>query len=594
MRRALFAGGAFVVAISAFSPRMVYAQAYSRLAPRQPAASPAPNDLTLPGKEAPPLPQSNTVVLPALRGLVFIPDTAALKTSDMLTGAGGVQHAGLPLLGQAAFGREMAAYLGKPLRMTDLNTIAANVSTLYKAAGHPFVYVSIPPQNISSGVVQIVVTEYRLDAVKIAGNRWFSGKLIRQESGLTPGQPLSLSDVQAGLGRLNSNPFRTVDAMFSPGKTQGTTDVTLQTKDRLPLHVYGSYDNAGVPALGASEWAVGGTWGNVAGLGQTLSYQFTHSVSDRYSGHAISWTAPLPWHDRIQVFGSYAWEKPDMGASSAYLGEAGHSGQASIRYVHDLPALTFGPRTRMTEDVQIGFDFKTTNNTLEFGGLRVFDSLAEVDQFPIIYNALLNDPYGQTTFQNQLVLSPGGMSSANHRRNFETLVPGARDQYVYDTLSLSRTTWLPAGLSWILQATGQLASTNLMYNNQLGLGGLYTARGYFTDTALGSEGVSVTNEIRSPAFSLSQFIAPHLPVHDTEQVGLFYDYGHVSQVTSIAQSVNEADLSSIGLDLHSAVDRYVSLVFNVGWRLHGVSAIREQNGFGNKGGFGMLSLTVGY
>ncbi|MBS0961302.1 hypothetical protein [Acetobacter thailandicus] len=106
--------------------------------------------------------------------------------------------------------------------------------------------------------------------------------------------------------------------------------------------------------------------------------------------------------------------------------------------------------------------------------------------------------------------------------------------------------------------------------------------------------MSVTNEIRSPAFSLFKFIAPDISLYDTEQVGLFYDYGHVSQVHPIAQSVNEADLSSIGLDLHSAVDRYISLIFNVGWRLHGVSAIREQNGFGNKGGFGTLSLTIGY
>ncbi|MBS0967259.1 hypothetical protein JK165_14495, partial [Acetobacter okinawensis] len=35
-------------------------------------------------------------------------------------------------------------------------------------------YVSIPPQNISNGVVQIVVTEYRLGTVKTAGNHWFS------------------------------------------------------------------------------------------------------------------------------------------------------------------------------------------------------------------------------------------------------------------------------------------------------------------------------------------------------------------------------------------------------------------------------------
>ncbi|MBO1329591.1 hypothetical protein J2D75_14125, partial [Acetobacter suratthaniensis] len=166
MRRVLFAGCAFAAIACAFSPRMAHAQAYSRLAPHQPAASPNPNDLTLPGKEAPPLPQSNAVVIPALKGLVFIPDNAALKAAGLPAGSSGVHHAGLPLLDQTTFEHEIAAYLGKPLRMTDLNTIAAKVSTLYKAEGHPFVYVSIPPQNISGGVVQIVVTEYRLGAVK--------------------------------------------------------------------------------------------------------------------------------------------------------------------------------------------------------------------------------------------------------------------------------------------------------------------------------------------------------------------------------------------------------------------------------------------
>ncbi|MBB2188347.1 ShlB/FhaC/HecB family hemolysin secretion/activation protein, partial [Gluconacetobacter liquefaciens] len=493
---------------------------------------------------------------------------------------------GLPLLDDAAFGREMAARLGRPLSFADLNAIAQRVSQLYRQQGHPFVYVTIPPQNVSGGTVQIVVTEYRLGSVRPQGNRWFSDRLLRQESGLVPGSTLDLGDVQAGLDRLNGNPFRSVDALFAPGHAQGTTDVVLQTKDRLPLHVYGSYDNAGVPILGHSEWAVGGTWGNVAGLGQTLSYQFTHAVSDRYSGHALTWTAPLPWHDRLQVFGSYAWEKPDFKSDNVSLGQTGHSGQASLRYIHDLPTLRLGPHVRLTEDIQVGFDFKTTNNTLEFGGVRVFDSHAEVDQFPILYNAAMTDPYGQTTFQNQLVLSPGGLSGANRKSDFQVLVPGSTDQYVYDTMSLTRTTWLPGGLSWILQATGQVSSSNLMYSNQVALGGLYNGRGYFTDTALGSEGVSVTNDLRSPAFSITRLMGLHPDTPDTEQVGVFYDYGHVSQVRDIPRAKNETDLSSIGLDLHSSVGRYASLTFNVGWRLRGLPADLDQNGFGNKGAFG--------
>lgn len=534
------------------------------------------------------------MVVPVLKGLVFVSDAHAMRPGGMPAGVGGIIHEGLPLLGQAGFAQAMAGRLGKPVRFADLDAIAQAVSTLYKANGRPFVYVTIPPQNVGGGVVQMVVTEYRLGAVRPEGNKWFSSDLLRDESGLVPGTILRLDDVQAGMDRLNGNPFRTVDALFSPGGTQGTTDVVLRTQDRLPVHVYGSYDNAGVPMLGQSEWALGGTWGNVAGLDQILSYQFTHAASDRYSGHAVNWTAPLPWHDRVQVFGSYSWERPLLRSATAGMDESGHSGQASVRYIHDLPSFRFGARTRMTQSIQVGFDFKTTNNALEFGGTQAYAGQAEVDQFPILYNAVLDDPYGQTSFQNNLVLSPGGLSGANRKRDFQLLVPGSSDRYVYDTMTLTRTTWLPAGVSWILQATGQVSSSNLMYSNQLALGGLYNARGYYTDTALGSEGVSVTNEVRTPAFSIVEAMGLHPAVSDREQVGVFYDYGHVSQVHAIPQAVNETDLSSIGLDLHSMVGRYASLLLNVGWRLHGLEAQRVADGFGSKGAFGNISLTVGY
>ncbi|GBR10107.1 ShlB/FhaC/HecB family hemolysin secretion/activation protein [Asaia siamensis] len=594
MRPIILSGRALVLLPLLALPHDAHAQAYSRLAPKQPVAPVMPPRVIPPGRENNPLPQSASLVTSSLKGLVFVSRSQDVQVAGVAVDKTGITSSGLPLIADRALQAALYARLGKPVTFDDLNTIARQVDTLYRRKGHPFVTLTIPPQNVSNGIIQILVTEYRLGAVRTQGNRWFSDDLIRQESGLVPEQTLTLAGVQDDLDRLNSNPFRSTDAVFAPGQAQGTTDVILQTRDRLPLHVYGSYDNAGVPVLGQSEWALGGTWGNVAGLDQTLSYQFTHAASDRYSGHALTWTAPLPWRDRLQVFGSYAWQKPDLGADNRDMGQTGHSGQASLRYIHDLPTLSLGRKMRLIQDIQIGFDFKTTNNTLEFGGISVFDSQAEVAQFPIVYNAAMNDPWGQTTFQNQLISSPGGMTGANRRRNFNVLVPSANDRYVFDAISLTRTTWLPGGLSWILQATGQVSSTNLMYSNQLALGGLYTSRGYYTDTALGSEGVSVTNEIRSPAFSLLDPLGLRSTLRDSEQIGVFYDYGHVTQVKPIPNLSNETDLSSIGLDLHSAMGRYATLTFNVGWRLRGLSGSLRQSLYGNKGAFGNMSLTVGY
>jgi hemolysin activation/secretion protein len=570
-----------------------HAQAWDRVAPKE--TTMAPHDII----SAPSvgrvniLPNTAKVVIKSLRGIQF-EDGAGLDaklTNDAtpLSAPAGIRHdASLATLNDPAFNRDLERRMGKPMTLADINAIAAEVNSVYRAQGRPFVYVSVPRQFLGHGTIQFQVVEYRLGQVKVTGNRWFSSDLIRRQSGLTTGQLLTLGDVQSGVDRLNENPFRSVDALFSPGDAAGETDVTLRTKDRLPLHVYGSYDTGGIPLMGRQEWALGGSYGNLFGLGHVISYQFTHSMSDLYSSHAINYEAPLPWGDRIQVFGTYAWERPREYVSGVQMDEKGHSGQASIRYIHDFRPLRFlNDRLTLWQEIQGGFDFKTTNNSIEFGGQSVYAAEANTAQFPIIYSATLRDPWGETVFRNQLVLSPGGMMSGNDRKAFDTLVPGASPRYAYDTMSLTRTTWLPMDMSWTMAAVGQVSTGNLMYSNQIGLGGLYTTRGYFTDSALGSQGVTVQNEVRSPAWHVWRG-------WDTEQVGAFFDYGHVSQVTAIPNGVNSLDLASAGIDTKFKVRDYLDVSFNVGWRLENLPASRRDAGYGGKGAFGNVAITAGF
>ncbi len=560
------------------------AQDYSRIAPRVPLATTAPpiNPPSAPPSGSSP-PASTRVVVESLKGLLFVPALDAAQKAGVapdVAGSSGIAALGLPLLSDPDFTRQIRPFLGRPLTLADLQQITQLASNWYRAHGRPFVSVTVPPQNISTGVVQVVVIEYRVDRVAVKGNRWFSSNMLRAESGLVPGQTLTLPGVQQDLNWLNANPFRTVTTVFQPGSQPGTTDVVLETQDQLPVRVYSSFDNAGVRSLGLGEWSMGATWGNAFGLDQQLSYQFTRSVSGRYDAHSLSWTVPLPWRDKLLIFGSFEQETPNIGPQ---FGENGYSGQASLRYVHSLPGLA-----RFTEDVQFGYDFKTTNNNLEFGGLRVFANQVAVDQFPLIYEAALTDRYGQTTFEDQLVMSPGGMTGANNTFAFQAALPGSRADYLYDRIGLTRVTRLPARFSWVARAIGQVSDRNLMYSEQLGAGGPDSVRGYYTDSALGSEGVLVSQEIRVPALNLSHLIGQSSRTANQVQPGVFWDYGSVSQVQAVPNEVNQADLSSVGLDLHLAFGRYLNLSFNLGWQL------RKAPGFSNRSALGDFSTVAGY
>ena len=279
------------------------------------------------------------------------------------------------------------------------------------------------------------------------------------------------------------------------------------------------------------------------------------------------------------MFGSYARSRPRL---PDIFRDVGHSGQASIRYVH-----RFGGGGRLVQDVQVGYDFKTTDNNLEFAGLQVFGTRAEVNQFPIIYDGTLTDRLGQTAVQNMLVLSPGGLTGNNTTAALATLVPGARARYAYDRLLVTRTTRLPAGFTSITRATGQIATHNLPNSEQLGGGGVGSVRGYFADTALGSTGVLASQELRLPAFSLTQALLPGSRLGDRMQFGAFVDYAHLAQVSAIPDVRNRVTLLSAGGNVHYAFGRYLDVQADLGWRL------KRTETAPHRGACAQISATIG-
>lgn len=531
------------------------------------------------------LPAAATKVsAPTLKALILVGDAAALRINgwpkDQVP-TNGLATPGITIPDRAAFLKQIVTMaLGKPVTVATLDQVKAAISGWFLGHGQPFMSVTIPPQNISNGVVQIIVTVFRVGKVTVTGNHWFSSSLIKNESGLRPALPLDLDELQADRTWLNQNPFRHVDIVLEPAAKPGVTNIDLRTKDQFPARVYAGFDNEGVPSLGRNEWNVGFNWGNVFGLDHQLSYQYTQSFTGRFSGHTLSYSVPLPWRDTLTIFGSYDQSVPVVGSD---FNEAGASGQASLRYTHPLP----GP-SWLTQDLQLGYDFKTTNTNLQFGGVAVFNSLAEIDQFPLAYQASATDRYGRTGLEDTLVLSPGGLTQGNNNNASATLESGSAANYVYNRLGLSRITYLPYGFSWISRALVQFSNRNLLSSEQLAAGGFDSLPGYASDTALGSEGELIGEELRLPSFSPLHFLPGQPPFNDAAQFGVFWNYADLHQVQDIAGEPNRVDLASTGITVRYVADGHFNLRFDLGWQL------RRPPGARRHGPLVDLSITTGF
>lgn len=555
--RSILRAPLIALALAAFlSPATAGAQDFERRLPQPPPQTPVP-DVPVPPELAPAADDS-TQLLPELKAVLFVGGMDAVQADGVApeTVAGGVEARGLPLLAEPAFLEQVRPYLGRPLTRGDLNAITRLVQETYRATEHPFVDVSVPPQNVQRGAVQIVVTEYRVGEIGVSGNRHFSTNLILRMSELEPGQTLTLPLLREALRDYNSNPFLEIDGVLRPGAQTGTTDVLLEAHDRLPLRVYAGYDNQGVPTLGRDEWYVGFNWGNVLGTGHILSYQFTRSFEGRYTSHSGSYVAPVSPDDQILVFGAYATQEPFL--SDAFR-STGHSWQVSGRFVHEMIG-----RVGLRTTLQGGFDFKRTDNNLDFLGFRVLDTVVDIVQFPLTFTATIDDRLGETVINNLFVFSPGNVTDHNTDFAMRLLVPFSDATYVYDRLSLTRTTWLPQDFSWVIRAMGQVATSNLPYSEQLAAGGLGSVRGYDPNTALGSEGLLLKTELVTPAFSV---LASKGNFADQIQFGLFFDYAKVWQNRRLPDSPRNAELASVGVYAHYTAGRHLDLEVDLGHQL---------------------------
>jgi hemolysin activation/secretion protein len=496
---------------------------------------------------------SARIALKRLAGLVFEPAGAsavALPTQQQR-----IVAEGLPVL-DAGFLQMFAADLDKPVTFGRLAEIRRSVVERYRAAGKPLVDVYMPEQDVSSGVVHIDIAEFRLGRLRASGNRYFSSGLLEREMPLESGGPILQSAVSLGLAVLNANPYRRVDAVFAPGEAANTTDVKLQTEDRLPLHASAGYDNEGVPELGRDRFFADVGYGNLFGLDQQIAYQFTASNDffsgnpeiegrpnrPRFTAHALSYTAPLPWLDSIELFGVYAQSTPRLPDT---YGQTGISAQLSFRYDLRLPTIT-----DTTQLIQIGYDFKRSNNDLEFGGFQVFNSNTHIHQFLLLYDFSKPTDAGMAHASATLVASPGDLDTNNRDAAFNAARQGATARYVYMQLTASREIALGGGFTLASHGTFQWTPNTLLPSEEMGLGGESSVRGYDPYVVLGDRGWNIQTELRTPAMQIGASDAVVQPF-------IFFDAGHVWNRIDQPAENNPGLLAGVGAGVRFKWSRFV-------------------------------------
>jgi hemolysin activation/secretion protein len=443
---------------------------------------------------------------------------------------------------------ESAVYphLGPRRTLQDAQAARAQLERAYRDAGYSTVYVDIPEQSVSDGVVRLQVTEGRLGHVRVSGTRYFRNRSILAElPSLQQGKVPLFPDLQADVARLNrATPDLKIAPVLRPGAAPATVDVELKAKDDLPLHGGVEVNNRYTPDTSHTRLVFNLGYANLLQSYQSLSLQYQ--------------TAPARTHDTTVLAATYAAPLDSAGDSLSLLAIKTDSDVATVgtlsvlgkghiygaRLSRPLPA--FGS---YYSSLTVGSDFKKFDqNVLLTGGAGLQTPIRYINWL-VVYGASLAGPKANASFDLDLNFGIRGLE--NGAAEFENNRYLARPNYTYLRSTLLADRALLWGSRVALRVSTQYTTEPLISNEQFALGGLDSVRGYLEAQALGDMGASGSLELRSATLS-SLFGVPFQQAY----VYAFGDAGVVELIAPLPQQERRMHLASWGAGVRLGSDGF--------------------------------------
>jgi hemolysin activation/secretion protein len=434
-----------------------------------------------------------------VHAIVLIGAGAVVKHHGKMTGVdvGQIESIDAPVVRE-----RLAPFIGQPLSRKLLDEIQNAVMAVYREGGRPFVSVSVPPQELTAGVLQLRVIPFKLGQVKVEGTA--PENFRRERIRAAPGEGIDAKRLETDLDWANRNPFRRVETVFGPGKDLATTDVTIQVTDRRPWQVYAGYANSGTRLTDRNRSSVGAV---AAPIGDVIvAYQLTGSAD--------------LWGDSGRFM--------DVGMAR-YYSQAGRvllplGLRSSLELVADdvqtneRPADLFRIRTRTTQlaalvrtdasdlarplfgDLIAGIELKNQQRQTFFDGIDVAQGQAAVAQAVIGWNGRWPDALGTNVLDIRVKSNPGGIVGSNTAGDWNLFSNGRVSDVrtTFSTAEYNRVTPMPLGLTLKTDVSALISAQPLPDTERIALGGAQGVRGYVTEDGVVDQALIMRNALLLP------------------------------------------------------------------------------------------------
>lgn len=440
-------------------------------------------------------------------------------------------------------------WLGQPLTAGGLATLADEILVHYDGEGFPVVSLEAPEQDLSSGVLRLVIEIGRYGEVGVSRPKHGNPEALRKGLLLRSGDLVRRAELDEQVAWYGRTVFRQPRLFVSPGLAPATADLLIGFEESRPWRVSSGFENSGPDLLGRDRLLLG-----VAGLtpGEHLiAWQSVIGTpASSLLANALRWEVPFHGsHQLLQLDAAYAEVQSRYASGGLPIESEGSSWSLAALQKVPLPAAG-GWRQHWG----FGFELKGTDQFLLFGG----GSLSPGEL--VFFNGKLTHGISQTwenggaSFESSLVAAPGGMSSNNRDEAFRAYDPAAASNYLIGRLAGEG--WWSPGRDWQLHLRGaaQISDSRLLPAEQFAAGGYQTVRGVSEREVSGDGGWQASFEVHSPLIS---------PLKGCNfRILAFLDHAGLEN-----QGGNSASLTGTGLGFRMRVAERIDLRFDHGWRI---------------------------
>ena len=440
---------------------------------------------------------------------------------------------------------------GQTLSLDELQAVAQRITTLYREQGYFLARAVLPPQDVTDGVITVLVLEGRLDAadgvrLNIAPsvssnaplrlNRDFAQRVVTAP--LPMGQPLRLADVERSLLLLNDLPGVSAGANLEPGSASDTTRMVVDVAEQPLWRGSLAADNHGSRYTSSQRASLQVNADNPSGRGDQAALQLTASPNGDYRYARLGYSV-LASAGGLRLGGSLSGLNYRVGQELAALDARGSANVMglSARY----PVL----RSRSANVyANVSADAKRLRNqTL---GTRTSDK--RVNLLSAGFSGDRTDEWvgpGTTLFDLNLGLGKLDLAANAGSLQADQGPQGAKTQGTFAKLNLGATRVARAHprLTVVTQLQAQWANKNLDSSEKFLLGGVGGVRAYPSGEAAGDTGVRAGVDARWLARS-------HAKSGDWSLLA-FADWGRIQQFKRPGELVqttpNRVQLAAVGV-----------------------------------------------